>query len=89
MARLKVTIDWPLVICALLLSAYGIAIVYSAGQTDITIASYIRNAWKGQFIWFLLGLGGAYAMSRASVRMLEWLALPMYVFTILDRKSVV
>jgi rod shape determining protein RodA len=82
-ARLKVTVDWPLVICALLLSAYGIAIVYSAGQTDIPIASYIRNAWKGQFIWFLLGLGGAYAMSRASVRMLEWLALPMYVFTII------
>lgn len=82
MARAKVTIDWPLVISALLLSAYGIAMVYSAGQTDIPIR-YVANAWKSQFMWFLLGIGGAYAMSRASVRMLEWLAVPLFVFTIL------
>lgn len=83
MARQKVNVDWPLVIAALVLSFYGIAIVYSAGQTDIPIAGYIRNAWKQQFIWFLLGLAGAYAISRASIRMLEWLAVPLYAFTTL------
>src|SRR5436190_16691526 len=83
MARQKVNVDWPLVTAALILSLYGIAIVYSAGQTDIPIAGYIRNAWKQQLIWFLLGLGGAYAMSRASIRMLEWMAIPMYAFTTL------
>lgn len=81
MARQRVTVDWPLVIAALLLSFYGIAIVYSAGQTDIPIAGYIRNAWRQQIVWFLLGIGGAYAMSRASVRMIEWMAAPMYIFT--------
>ena len=79
MARQKVTVDWPLVISALLLSVYGLAIVYSAGQTDVR--TFVALAWRQQLIWFLLGLGGAYAMSRASVRMLEWLAIPMYVVT--------
>jgi rod shape determining protein RodA len=83
MARQRVNVDWPLVTAALILSLYGIAIVYSAGQTDIPIAGYIRNAWKQQLIWFLLGLGGAYAMSRASIRMMEWLAVPLYALTTL------
>ena len=78
--RDKVTIDWPLLISALLLSLYGIAIVYSAGETDIRTTA--AGAWRQQLVWFLLGLAGAYAMSRASVRMLEWLAVPMYAFTV-------
>src|SRR5688572_4544844 len=79
--RAKVTVDWPLVAAALLLSIYGIAMVYSAGQTDIPMpAAY--TAWKKQLVWFGLGLAGAFAISRASVRMLEWMALPMYAVTI-------
>ena len=79
MARARVTLDWPLVISVLVLSLYGIAMVYSAGQTDIP--TYATRAWRSQFVWFLLGLGGAYAISRASVRMLEWLSVPLYAFT--------
>ena len=79
--RAKVTVDWPLVAAALLLSIYGIAMVYSAGQTDIPMpAAY--TAWKKQLVWFALGLAGAFALSRASVRMLEWMAFPMYAVTI-------
>ncbi|MEX2178518.1 MAG: rod shape-determining protein RodA [Gemmatimonadaceae bacterium] len=80
LVRTKVTVDWPLIVSALLLSLYGLAIVYSAGQTDIP--TLVRLAWRQQLVWFLLGLAGAYAMSRASVRMLEWMAVPMYVFTV-------
>ena len=47
--------DYPLVILALLLSAYGIAVVYSAGQTDFPV-SYIEGAWKRQLSWFVLAL---------------------------------
>lgn len=79
MARAKVTIDWPLVGSAMLLSIYGIAMVYSAGQTDIR--TYATLAWRSQLGWFVLGLVGAYAISRASVRLLEWLAMPLYAFT--------
>ena len=77
--RGRITIDWPLLISALLLSLYGIAIVYSAGQTDIRTSAL--GVWKQQLVWLGLGLVGAYAMSRASVRMLDWLAVPMYGLT--------
>jgi rod shape determining protein RodA len=62
--------DYPLVILALLLSAYGIAIVYSAGQTDFPVA-YIVGAWKRQLGWFVLSLVAAYALFRASVRLVD------------------
>lgn len=79
--RGRINVDWPLVVSALLLSVYGLAVVYSAGQTDIpTVAA---SAWKRQIVWFVLGIGGAYVISRASVRMLEWLTIPMYVLTII------
>jgi len=78
--RGRVNVDWPLVAAALLLSIYGLAIVYSAGQTDIRTVAAL--AWKRQLVWFILGLGGAYVISRASVRLLEWMALPLYAVTI-------
>ncbi len=72
--------DVPLVTIALLLSLYGIAIVFSAGQTDVpTLAHYV---WRNQLVWFGLGLIGAYIVSRASVRLLEWAAWPAYLLTI-------
>lgn len=79
--RGSVSIDWQLVVAAILLSLYGIAIVYSAGQTDIP--TYVARVWRQQLLWFALGLAGAYAVSRASVRMLEWLAVPLYLGTVL------
>ena len=81
LTRTRINIDWPLVVSALLLSVYGLAIVYSAGQTDDP--TFVANVWKRQVIFVLMGIGGAYVISRASVRMLEWLALPLYVLTIL------
>ena len=81
MAERRISIDWPLLLSALALSAYGIAIVYSAGQTDVKV-SYIEHAYRAQIVWFVFGLIGAYAISRASVRLVEWLTTPFYVFTI-------
>lgn len=73
-------IDWPLVIVGLLLSIYGISIVYSAGQTDI--ATNVARLWKSQVIWFLVSLGAAYGVTRCSVRMLDWLTWPAYYITV-------
>ena len=73
-------IDWPLVIVALVLSTYGISIVYSAGQTDILTA--VARLWKLQLVWFLISLAAAYMVSRFSVRLLDWLTWPMYGLTI-------
>ena len=69
--------DWPLVVSALLLSLYGIAMVYSAGQVDESVRNaFVAGAWKRQLAWFVLALGGAFAVSRFSTRLIEWLAWP-------------
>lgn len=73
-------IDWPLVVVALLLSTYGISIVYSAGQTDILTS--VAKLWRSQIIWFCLSIAAAYGVSRFSVRMLDWLTWPVYGATI-------
>jgi rod shape determining protein RodA len=80
MLRGRINIDWPLLVSAMLLSLYGLAVVYSAGQTDDP--GVAARAWQRQIMWFALGIGGAYAVSRASVRMLEWMAVPLYIITI-------
>jgi rod shape determining protein RodA len=80
MTTRRFPIDWPLVTIALLLSMYGIAIVYSAGQTDILTA--VAKLWRSQVIWFFLSLIAAYGVSRCSVRLLDWLTWPAYGLTI-------
>ncbi|HKH94517.1 MAG TPA: rod shape-determining protein RodA [Gemmatimonadaceae bacterium] len=80
MATKRFPIDWPLVIVALLLSIYGIAIVYSAGQTDI--ATGVARLYRTQIIWFCLALAGAFAVSRCSVRLIDWLTWPAYALSI-------
>jgi rod shape determining protein RodA len=80
MATRRFPIDWPLVIVALLLSIYGISIVYSAGQTDIVTG--VAKLWRSQVIWFLISLGAAYGISRCSVRLLDWLTWPAYYVTV-------
>ncbi len=74
----KAVADYPLVIIALLLTGYGIAVVYSAGQTDVSIAA-VAGAWKRQLIWFAIALSAAWVCTRASVRFFEWAALPAYL----------
>lgn len=71
--------EWPLVALATFLTALGVAMVYSAGQTDVP--SVVTPLWRTQIVWALLGLGVAYATTRLSVRALEWGALPLYLFT--------
>ncbi len=73
----RVVADWPLVIIALLLSAFGIAAVYSAGQTEVSVG-YVTVAWKRQLLWFGAGLVGAFIVSRSSVRFYEWMADKAY-----------
>lgn len=69
--------DTPLVITALALTAYGVAMVYSAGQTDVR--SVVADLWQMQLLWFGVALTGAYVASRFSVRVMDWLTVPAYV----------
>lgn len=77
----RINIDIALVATAIALTVFGIAMVYSAGKTDFkTVAT---GAWKAQLMWAVIGIGGAFAVSRASVRLVEWLTVPAYAFTCL------
>lgn len=76
----RIVLDYPLLILAVLLSLFGIATVYSAGQTDVQTA--VAALYRSQAGWFLVGLLGAYAIARSSVRFLEWVAWPAYLFTL-------
>ena len=77
----RVVSDWPLVTIGLVLSLIGIAMVYSAGVTDMpTVAA---GAYKKQIAWFCVALMGAWAASRSSVRFVEWLTLPAYLLSVM------
>jgi rod shape determining protein RodA len=72
--------DVPLFLIALSLSLFGIATVYSAGLTDVPTDA--RGKWDNQAVWLLLAVSGAFIASRASVRMIEWLSWPAYLFSL-------
>ncbi|HEX3159328.1 MAG TPA: rod shape-determining protein RodA [Gemmatimonadaceae bacterium] len=72
--------DTPLVIVALLLSCFGVAMVYSAGQTDVP--SIVARLYRSQLMWLGLAIVVAWVVSRASVRMIEWAAWPAYLLTV-------
>jgi rod shape determining protein RodA len=82
MAFKKITIDWPLVGAALALTLFGIAMVYSAGVTDVPARGGAAHAYRAQAIWFVVALIAAIGLSRASVRLIEWMTVPLYGFAL-------
>jgi rod shape determining protein RodA len=72
--------DYPIFATALFLSIYGVAMVYSAGVTDTP--TFVRGLYRSQAVWLVLGIAGAYGISRSSVRFVEWVTLPAYAFTL-------
>jgi rod shape determining protein RodA len=63
-------LDKQLISVVVALAAYGLATLYSAGQTDVpTFASTI---WQRQVVWLVLGTLTALVMFRVSPRLLEW-----------------
>ncbi len=73
--------DTPLVSAVLLLSLLGIAVIYSAGVTNIPTPG-VASAWKRQLVWLLLGLAAFTAVSRVPLRWVEWAAFPSYVLSV-------
>jgi len=76
----RIVADYPLVITALLLSLFGVAMVYSAGQTDTPTA--VMRVYRSQILWLVVGMLGAYGISRSSVRFIEWVTVPAYWLSI-------
>jgi len=72
--------DYRLLAAAGILSVFGIAMVYSAGQTDTPTA--VAGLYKSQALWLLIGLGFAYAVGHSSVRFIEWMTTPLYALSV-------
>ena len=69
-------LDKPLLAAVFALAAFGIAALYSAGQTDVPTP--VVNIWQRQLVWFALGLAAAGVVARVSPRLLEWAAPYVY-----------
>ncbi|MBL0939873.1 MAG: rod shape-determining protein RodA [Gemmatimonadaceae bacterium] len=71
------SVDLPLLITALLLSIFGVAMVFSAGQVE-TPRPGMATLWQKQALWFGASLIAAWVVMRGSVRLIEWSAWPLY-----------
>lgn len=74
-------LDRPLILVALALTAFGVMMVYSAGQTDVPSVA-ARGAWIRQLIWLAIGIVGAAIVFRVNFRILEWAAPGLYILSI-------
>ncbi|WP_053334501.1 rod shape-determining protein RodA [Gemmatimonas phototrophica] len=75
------SVDVPLLLTALLLTLFGLAMVFSAGQMDVPDPA-LEGLWKRQITWVVLALGAAWTVTRGSVRLIEWSAWPLYLMSI-------
>lgn len=74
-------IDRNLVIVSLALMLFGLATLYSAGQTDVPTRA--ANMWERQIVWFGVGIVTCWIVYNISLRVLEWVAPALYAFSIL------
>jgi len=63
-------LDKALVASVGALALYGLATLYSAGQTDVP--TFVATIWQRQLLWLGLGLIVGGIIFRTSPRMLEW-----------------
>ncbi len=66
---------------SLALMLFGLATLYSAGQTDVPTRA--AGVWHRQFVWFGVGIVACAVIYNISLRVLEWLAPALYAFSIL------
>jgi len=72
------TLDRPLFFGILMLSTFGIAMIYSAGQVYVPNV-VTADAWVRQVQWLIIALVVFSAVSRIPVRWIVWAAVPSYV----------
>jgi rod shape determining protein RodA len=75
-ARIR-ELDRPLLAVTLLLAAFGLATLYSAGQTDVP--TFVTTIWLKQLIWLGVALVAVILVFRVSPRLLEWATPYVYL----------
>jgi rod shape determining protein RodA len=81
-ARHLVIGDPVLFVLVLLLTGYGVAMVYSAGVLDVP-STIVAGLWRQQLLWFVLAMLATPLLLRVPVIWLEWGAQPIYAFCVL------
>jgi rod shape determining protein RodA len=78
----KWALDPALVLAIILLSLFGIAMIYSAGVVYVP-DPVTQHAWIRQSVWFGLALIAFTVLARVPLRWIEWVAVPSYVFSLI------
>jgi rod shape determining protein RodA len=79
LSRLR-QLDRPLLGVVSALAIYGLATLYSAGQTEVP--TFITTIWHRQLVWLTLGTVVVFLMFRTSPRMLEWATPFVYAIAV-------
>ena len=66
---------------SLALMLFGLATLYSAGQTDVPTRA--AGVWHRQVVWFGVGIVTCWIVYNVSLRVLEWVAPALYAFSVL------
>jgi rod shape determining protein RodA len=72
----------PLVFTILVLSIFGVAMIYSAGVLNVP-SPVTEHIWRRQAIWLVLSLVAFSTIALVPPRWFEWAALPAYVGAVL------
>jgi rod shape determining protein RodA len=75
-------VDPALVLAILVLSLFGLAVIYSAGVVYIP-NPVTQNAWIRQVEWLVIALVAFTLLARVPLRWIEWVAIPSYVFSLI------
>ncbi len=70
--------DWGLPIIAVLLTAFGLAMIYSATKGNI----YLADTWRRQALYAVAGLVLFFATALINYRLLESLQWPLYLLSL-------
>jgi rod shape determining protein RodA len=74
--------DPPLLLSVLALTLFGTAMIFSAGRLDVPDPGVTR-AWRMQLVWLGISLVTFFIVMRVPVRWLEWVALPLYILSLI------
>ena len=73
-------LDKPLAAAVVALALFGLATLYSAGQTEVP--TFVEGIWQRQVVWLGLGVIVAGVTFRTSPRMLEWATPFVYAIAV-------
>jgi rod shape determining protein RodA len=74
--------DPLLLALVLLLTSFGVAMIFSAGQLDVPNTILLPGLWKAQLTWAAIAVVAMMVVMRVQVRWLEWLAPGLYAIAI-------